>query len=166
MPRGEIITITGHLGREPEDIVKDGNIIGIKFSVAVGHGYKNKSGEWVEGDTNWWTVTAFGPAATAVRAAGLHKGEAVRVQSREIVAKAYLDKTNFPRVDLSLKVWDGDIARVLYTPKDSSGGSYQQSAPGSAQFAGMEMQPLYGDAGSLRDEPEYSKDARDLNIPF
>lgn len=161
MPQGEIITITGHLGRDPEDIKKDGNVIGLKFSVGVGHGYKDKTtGQWVNTETNWWNVLAYGAAADTLRNSfDLRKGRCVRVQSREVIATAWTDKDGKVRPQLALKVWDGDVAIVLHKPKgtSSSGPDYSAYAPESD-----------GQPASLRDEPDYIEQpfAADAKVPF
>lgn len=116
MPNSELIIVTGHIS-EPADIVKDGKTIGYKFGLAVGHGYKDKSGEWVDSGTTWYDVTTFGVGADTLREAGLRKGQAVRVQSRELQASAWIDKQGEARPRLTLKVWDGDVSVVQYGAK-------------------------------------------------
>lgn len=118
MPQSELIIITGHLGAEPRDIVKDGQTVGISFTVYVSHGYKDKnSGQWVQTNTNKWNITAYGDAAIGIREYSLTKGSAVRVQGRNVFAKTYQAKDGTHGIDLSMRVWDGDVSQVVYKPK-------------------------------------------------
>jgi len=173
MPQGELITVTGHIGRAVEEMkTKEGHTFGAKFSLAVSHKTKNKdTGEWETKHTNWWTVVAFGDAGRALFMRGLQKGDCVRVQSRECEPRPYIDKEGNARVDLQLKVWDGDVSLVFYVPKNKdtaqpdSGHTRTHSSNAS-------------DMGSLRDEDNFQDEfpldfsncdpqpGADVQIPF
>lgn len=134
MPNSEMIVVTGHLGRDAENIQKDGKTVGLKFSLAVGHGYRDKNGEWIDSGTTWYDVVAFGDAAAALRNADLTRGQAVRVQSRELQAGAWIDKEGNPRPRLTLKVWEGDVAIVLYTAKQQRTHESAAASPTGVPF--------------------------------
>lgn len=118
----EHIVITGRLSADPNDI-KDkatGEAIGIKFSVPIGHGYKDKeSGTWVDTGTTWFDIAAFGETAETLRNAGLYKGQFVRVQSNEMKVEAWKDKEGNPQPRVTLKIWDGDVSIVQHKPKNN-----------------------------------------------
>lgn len=54
MPSSAIVTVVGHLGRDPEVGTTSGGKTYTKFSIAVSE--KGKNGE----STTWWNCTAFG----------------------------------------------------------------------------------------------------------
>ena len=173
MPQGESITVTGHIGRAVEEMkTKDGHAFGAKFSLAVSHKTKNKdTGEWETKHTNWWTVVAFGDAGKALLMRGLQKGDCVRVQSRECEPRPYIDKEGNARVDLQLKVWDGDVSLVFYVPKGKDAAQPDYSQPQTHVSNTPSM-------GSLRDEDNFQDEfpldfsncdpqpGADVQIPF
>lgn len=108
MPQHEIITVTGHIGRPPEEMItKTGKVFGAKFSVAVSHRQKNKeTGEWETRSTNWWNVACFGSAGKDILDRGLQKGNVVCVTSKELEPRAYINRQGEAAVDLQIKVWD------------------------------------------------------------
>ena len=148
MPQGEMITVTGHIGRAIEEMkTKDGHAFGAKFSLAVSHRAKNKdTGEYETKHTNWWTVVAFGDAGKALFMRGLQKGDCVRVQSRECEPRPYIDKEGNARVDLQLKVWDGDVSAVYYVAKGKDNDSQPEHATNNRT----------PDVGSLRNETDFA----------
>ena len=74
-------TIVGNAGRDPElRFSKQGKAI-VTLPVAVGSRRRDESGQWVDGDTSWFRVTAFEPAAQAV-ADQVKKGSTVIVTGR------------------------------------------------------------------------------------
>ena len=69
---------------------------------------KNKeTGEWETRSTNWWNVACFGDAGTRILCRGLNKGDIVNVTSKELEARAYINRQGEAAVDLQIKVWDG-----------------------------------------------------------
>lgn len=119
MPQYEIITVTGRLGKQPEEMkTKDGRTFGAKFSIAVSHRQKNKeTGEWETRSTNWWNVACFGDAGKDIMSRGLNKGDIVSVTSKELEARAYINRQGEAAVDLQIKVWDGANITAVETDK-------------------------------------------------
>ena len=76
------INITGTLGKDPE--LQHGQNTGksfARFSLAWSERSKDKTGQWVDGPTQWLQCTAFGRVAENL-AASLHKGDRVNVTGR------------------------------------------------------------------------------------
>lgn len=78
----DIITITGFVGTEPRHSTSAEGLSITNFRLAsTQRKYDRSQAKWVDGDTNWFTVSAF--RQLAVNAAGsLHKGDRVFVSGR------------------------------------------------------------------------------------
>jgi single-strand DNA-binding protein len=73
------ITVVGNVGREPELRFTKNGLAVCKFSLAVQERYKDQStGQWEDGNTTWYEVSAWGNTAEAV-ADDIHKGMRVVV---------------------------------------------------------------------------------------
>jgi len=86
---GATVTIVGHAGNDPEyppyDLSGERGIQQVR--VAVGQGYKNKSGEWVETGTAWYTVTG------RVEDLGeVHRGDKIRVDDARLEVREFTRK--------------------------------------------------------------------------
>lgn len=78
----DTITVTGLVATVPFVVSQPDKVPFTSFRLASNQRYfDRKSSQWVAGDTNWYTVTAFrGLAANA--AASVHKGDRVLVTGR------------------------------------------------------------------------------------
>jgi single-strand DNA-binding protein len=78
----DIITVLGVIGTDPEAKTTPSGVPLIKFRMAsTQRKFDKTSGTWVDGNTNWYTVSAFrGLAANAIQT--LHKGDPVVVTGR------------------------------------------------------------------------------------
>jgi single-strand DNA-binding protein len=78
----DTITITGFVGTEPRHTQTAEGLAVTNFRLAsTQRKYDRSQAKWVDGDTNWFTVSAF--RQLAVNAAGsLHKGDRVFVSGR------------------------------------------------------------------------------------
>lgn len=78
----DIITVLGVIGTDPEAKTTPSGVPLIKFRMASTQRKFDKiSGTWVDGNTNWYTVSAFrGLATNAIQT--LHKGDPVVVTGR------------------------------------------------------------------------------------
>ncbi|WP_213815038.1 single-stranded DNA-binding protein [Glaciihabitans sp. dw_435] len=76
------ITITGIVATIPNVIETSQKLSIASFRLASTHRrFDRSTGAWVDGDTNWYTITAFRHLATNI-AASLRKGERVIVSGR------------------------------------------------------------------------------------
>lgn len=78
----DIVTISGNIGNDPtKNQTRAGKAV-INFRVGSSHRYVDqRTGEWTDGGTNWYAVSAFGKLAENAKAS-LHRGDAVVVTGR------------------------------------------------------------------------------------
>jgi single-strand DNA-binding protein len=81
---GDIVTIAGNVGSDPQFITtKTGTAI-TRFSVATTHRqYDKASGTWIDKDTNWYSVSAFRQVAENAHAS-ISRGDPVIVIGRMV----------------------------------------------------------------------------------
>jgi single-strand DNA-binding protein len=76
------ISITGVIATQPRSIVTSEGLAICSFRVASPQRHFSKSdNQWVEGETNWFTVSAFRQLAEHA-ISSLHKGERIVVRGR------------------------------------------------------------------------------------
>lgn len=75
------ISITGTLGKDPEGKTSNAGKPFARFSLAWSESSKDKTGQWMDGPTQWVQVTCFGRVAQNL-VASLHKGDRVNVTGR------------------------------------------------------------------------------------
>jgi single-strand DNA-binding protein len=80
--RNDTVVIAGNIGNDPSrGVTRTGKPV-INFRVASTPGYfDQRTGAWVEGDTSWYAVSAFGNIAEHAKAS-LHCGDPVIVVGR------------------------------------------------------------------------------------
>lgn len=74
-------TIEGIVGQDPELKFSKGGTSYARFSVAVTDRKKNGSGDWEDGDTTWYSITAFKWMADQVYE-NIDKGDMVLIDGR------------------------------------------------------------------------------------
>lgn len=76
-------TMRGFVGSSPEQIIsrETKDLIGAKFRMAVSDSYRNKQGEWVDKDAQWFTVKCWGRLGMNVFHS-IKKGDPVIVTGR------------------------------------------------------------------------------------
>ncbi len=79
MPSRAIITVTGHVGREPETRYTQTGAVTTRTVIPVNDGRPGREGAW-EDHTTWYNVTAFGRSAETLSKA--EKGMVVQVTGR------------------------------------------------------------------------------------
>jgi single-strand DNA-binding protein len=76
-----VVTFAGHLADAPElRFTPNGRAVA-KVRVAVNERYQNSTGDWVDGNTSWYTVQAWGALAEHL-AESVGKGDRVLVHGR------------------------------------------------------------------------------------
>lgn len=76
------ISITGLIATEPRNIVTSEGLAICSFRVASPQRHFNRSqNTWIDGETNWYTVSAFRQLAEHA-ATSLHKGERIVVRGK------------------------------------------------------------------------------------
>ncbi|KQY99287.1 single-stranded DNA-binding protein [Microbacterium sp. MEC084] len=121
---GDIITITGNIATEPERNTLPSGIAVTRFRLASPtRRYDRAANAWVDGATNWYSVSAYRGLADNA-AASLHKGERVVVSGR-----------------LRLRTWESDGRKGMEAEVDADAlghdlrfgtTAFQRTAPRSA----------------------------------
>ena len=75
------VTLRGHVGHEPQLLVREGKQPFLRLNVASTPRVRSREGEWGDGTTQWFTVKFFGEFAGHV-AHSVRKGDAVLVRGR------------------------------------------------------------------------------------
>ena len=101
------VTFKARLGADPEVSVASNGSTVTRMRV-VTNGRRLVDGDWIDTDTSWWNVTAFGRTAEA---AGdqLHKGDLIIVTGK--VKQREWEKDGVKRT--TAEVTADDIARVI-----------------------------------------------------
>jgi single-strand DNA-binding protein len=127
MPNYNVITVIGHLGRDPEvRYAPSGDAIA-NFSVAVTEKYKDKGGNAVE-HTNWFRAAVFGKLGETC-AKYLHKGDPVMLVG-SMQNRKYTDKDGVEKDSWEIRV----DKMVMLGGKPSQGST--QSRPPSGKSSG------------------------------
>jgi single-strand DNA-binding protein len=130
-----MITITGNVATAPERRVLPSGVAVTRFRVASGtRRYDREKGAWVDGPTNWYSVSAYRTLADNAEAS-LHKGERVVVTGR-----------------LRLRTWENDGRKGMEAEVDADAlghdllfgtSAFQRSASRGAPAA---ERPASGDS--------------------
>ena len=75
------VTLRGHVGHEPQLLVREGKQAFLRLNVASTPRVRSREGEWGDGATQWFAVKLFGEFAAHV-AHSVRKGDAVLVRGR------------------------------------------------------------------------------------
>jgi single-strand DNA-binding protein len=96
----DTITLTGLVATVPFVVDQDDKVPFVSFRLASSQRYYDRrSSQWVAGDTNWYTVTAF--RALAINAAAsIHKGDRVLVTGRLKIRRWEAGEKNGLSVDV------------------------------------------------------------------
>lgn len=109
MANEPIITVTGHLGNEPEYKLTPAGTPVTSFSIATTP-RKKKNNEWVDGETMWFRVFVWNYEAASV-ANALHKGD------RAIVTGAFSINTYTDKEGTERKSFEINADGVGIVPK-------------------------------------------------
>lgn len=99
--QGATITLVGYAAGEARTPAYDrGGTRGIlELSIPINEGYK-KDGEFVQTGVTWYSVTAAGEHADALR--GIGKGDKVRVDNAKQEVREYKDKEGNTKLGINL----------------------------------------------------------------
>lgn len=116
------ITIVGNLGRDPETRYTPNGRMNVSLNVAVGHRFRDQSGQQQE-RTNWFRVTVWGQQAETLdrmaQQGWLVKGRTVFVSGR-FEAREYT--ANDGTLRTSLDITANEVQLVGPRPDGESGG--------------------------------------------
>ena len=104
------ITITGLVVTEPRHIVTSESLAISSFRLAsTQRRFDRSTQKWIDGDTNWYTITAFRNLAAHV-SASVHKGERVLVTGRLRIREWQTDERAGTTVDVEADAIGHDLA--------------------------------------------------------
>jgi single-strand DNA-binding protein len=135
------LTIAGNLGEDPELRHTPNGKANIRMRVAVTERRRDDAGEWVDGDTSWHTVIAWGALAEHA-AEALTKGARVIVHGR-LAERAYETKDGDKRTTWELTA--DEIGQSLRAPARGGGSAGWGERPGASSTEDADRQPRNGD---------------------
>ena len=130
---GASTTIVGYASgtARPPAYDKDGSKGVLELSIPINEGYK-KDGEFVQTGTTWYTYSAAGEYADALRA--VNKGDKIRIDDAKQEVREYTDRDGAKQKGISLRygtltvLESKEIARETssdgFTPSGGSGGGF------------------------------------------
>ncbi len=155
---GDIITITGNIATDPAKTALPSGIAVTRFRVASGtRRYDRDSGQWVDGPTNWYSVSAYRTLADNAQAS-LRKGERVVVAGR-----------------LRLRTWENDGRKGMEAEIDAEAlghdlrfgtSAFQRTAPRAPAVRGGDEDAWATPGAAPEAEPEPHPDAELVDAPF
>jgi single-strand DNA-binding protein len=108
------INVKGNLGSDPDLKFSKNNTAYCNFSLAYTP-RKQVNGEWVDGETMWFKVVAFGTKAEAI-ADTFKKGDTVVVVG-EMAQSTYTDKEGKEKTSLEITAKEVGLVAKLGKPK-------------------------------------------------
>ncbi|GAA1688564.1 single-stranded DNA-binding protein [Microcella alkalica] len=156
----DTITLTGLVATTPRHIVTSDGLAITSFRLASNQRrYDRAKAAWVDGDTNWYTVTSFRQLGTHV-ASSVHKGERVIVSGRVRIRDWESGERNGTTIEIDADAVGHDLTwgRSSFTRSIIVGRGGEDRAA-DAQHEQPDPVEVPDDASSL--EPRESAD-----VPF
>lgn len=154
----DTITLTGLVATTPRHIVTSEGLAITSFRLASNQRrYDRAKAAWVDGDTNWYTVTSFRQLGTHV-ASSVHKGERVIVSGRVRIRDWESGEKNGTTIEIDAEAVGHDLTwgRSSFTRSVIVGRSTDDQAADAPQEQ-PEPVDVPDDASSL--EPREPADA-------
>lgn len=154
----DTITLTGLVATTPRHIVTSEGLAITSFRLASNQRrYDRAKAAWVDGDTNWYTVTSFRQLGTHV-ASSVHKGERVIVSGRVRIRDWESGEKNGTTIEIDAEAVGHDLTwgRSSFTRSVIVGRSNDDQAADAPQEQ-PEPVDVPDDASSL--EPREPADA-------
>lgn len=154
----DTITLTGLVATTPRHIVTSEGLAITSFRLASNQRrYDRAKAAWVDGDTNWYTVTSFRQLGTHV-ASSVHKGERVIVSGRVRIRDWESGEKNGTTIEIDAEAVGHDLTwgRASFTRSVIVGRSNDDRAADAPQEQ-PEPVEVPDDASSL--EPREPADA-------
>jgi single-strand DNA-binding protein len=106
----DTITLTGLVATSPRHIVTSEGLAITSFRLASNQRrFDRATGGWVDGDTNWYTITCFRQLGTHV-AGSVHKGERVIVTGRVRIRDWSNDEKSGTTIEIDAESMGHDLA--------------------------------------------------------
>ncbi|MET0726351.1 MAG: single-stranded DNA-binding protein [Leifsonia sp.] len=168
----DIITLTGIVASEPEPGVLPNGIPRVKFRLASGQRrFDRGTGQWVDGETNWYTVQAYRQlAGNAERS--LRKGNSVIVVGKLKVRRWTTESASGTSVDVDAEAighnlqWGSATFERSATRAEASAADASADAWGTPGVTGATGPSLSGGEAEPTAAPDPAADGADDDIPF
>lgn len=129
-----VAAFSGNLALEPEFKVGESGKLSAHLRIAISDGYRNRHGEWVSRESIFWNAYAWGEAAENLKAAQLHKGDAVVCEAR-IDASSWTDDSGLSRTRLFLTILS--LGRNILRPRS------KDKEPQTTPYASAEVEQYW-----------------------
>jgi single-strand DNA-binding protein len=130
----DLVTVTGFVGSDPRHNVTDAGLSITNFRLATSRRYFDRAkGEWVDGETNWYSVAAFRQLAVNA-AASVSKGDRVVVHGRLRVRPWETGEKSGTAVEIDAEAMGHDLSwgRTTVTRTAASRAVDDGERPGAA----------------------------------
>jgi single-strand DNA-binding protein len=155
------LTLTGLVATPPNHIVTGEGLSITNFRLASNQRrYDRKTEKWVDGDTNWYTVTAFRQLANNV-VHSVHKGQRIVVTGRLRVREWSTDEKKGTSIELDAEAIGHDLSwgTAVFTrsataavAEAESGESAGSGEPGEGDAAAADV----GDPNAASDDNAFA----------
>jgi single-strand DNA-binding protein len=132
----DTITLTGLVATSPRHIVTSEGLAITSFRLASNQRrFDRATGGWIDGDTNWYTITSFRQLGTHV-AGSVHKGERVIVTGRVRVRDWSSSEKSGTTIEIDAEALGHDLTwgRANFVRSAVAGG-------GSLHSTSVEVEP-------------------------
>ncbi len=169
----DTITFTGTVGTQPRHSITSGGVPMTTFRLASTYRrFDRESNKWVDGDTNWYGVTAFRQLALNA-ATSIHTGERVVVTGRLRLREWQTADKSGTNVDVEADALGHDLAWGSANWVRSSHPSTPPAPESFAEPAGSDPEDRSTDAayvsvggGNSQEADDSSADRDGLGTPF
>lgn len=162
----DTITLTGLVATNPRHIVTSEGLTITSFRLASNQRrFDRGQNAWIDGDTNWYTITAFRQLGTHV-ASSLEKGQRVIVTGRVRIRDWETDEKSGTSVEIDAEAIGHDLTwgRATFTrsvmAKSATRGDDSEASGGAAQG------PSEEDGASAEATAEQNRDDALAPTPF
>ena len=162
----DTITLTGLVATNPRHIVTSEGLTITSFRLASNQRrFDRGQNAWIDGDTNWYTVTAFRQLGTHV-ATSLEKGQRVIVTGRVRIRDWETDEKSGTSIEIDAEAIGHDLTwgRATFTRSVIAKSASRDDA--SATSEGSAEGPTEEDAASAEESSERSKEETLATTPF
>ncbi|GAA3586816.1 hypothetical protein GCM10022198_07930 [Klugiella xanthotipulae] len=174
----DMMTVSGVVATEPRHLTTHEGLAITSFRLASAQRrYNRQSGTWIDGETNWYTVTSF--RQTAINVAGsVHKGDRVILRGKLRVRPWQSSEKSGISVEIEAESIGHDLLwgttafhrTLLTSTSDRADAEARESAasgPSEGSPAGMRSGwALPGSTGNALASEEDGVHAEEVAVPF
>lgn len=162
----DIITLTGLVATNPRHIVTSEGLTITSFRLASNQRrFDRGQNAWIDGDTNWYTVTAFRQLGTHV-ATSLEKGQRVIVTGRVRIRDWETDEKSGTSIEIDAEAIGHDLTwgRATFTRSVIAKSATRDDPSGSGD--GTAQGPTEEDAAPAEESADQSGQEALAATPF